>query len=94
MADRGPLTQENRAAFRGFATPDIWQQMAKYGMGQGDSFPSRFDMTSTGDDEVLFLEMMMKAFKEQEDKKRLGRQRPSGNIGDPLLDEARTLSGR
>ena len=74
MADRVEnLTPENRKVFRGFATPEIWQQMANYGMGRSDSFPSRFDMKSTGEDETLFLEMMMKAFREQEDKKRLER---------------------
>ena len=76
MADRGPLTPGNRDVFRGFATPEIWQQMANYGGGRSDSFPSRLDMKTTSPDEVLFLEMMMKAFKEQEDKRRMERAVP------------------
>jgi hypothetical protein len=73
MADRGSLTPKNRAEFKGYATPEIWQGMADYGMGRSDSFPSRFDMGTTGEDEVKFLEMMMIAFREQEDRRRLER---------------------
>ena len=98
MADRGQLTPENRAVFKGFATPEIWQQMGQYGAGNSDAFPSRFDMKATSSEEVLFLEMMMKAFKEQEDKRRMekamGVKEQIAPTGDPLLTEAGRLSGR
>ena len=94
MMPRNPiLNEENRERFRGYIAPEIWQQMARYGMGRGSSFPGTADIPhQPGESE--FLVMMLKAYKEQEDEKRRKRLLAGTEYIDPMVEEAGELSGR
>ena len=81
MADRGmggALSRENRATFRDvYATPGLWQQMGAYGSGRSEEWPDFRINPATGkqwerESETIFMEMLMSAFKKQEDERRLG----------------------
>jgi hypothetical protein len=91
------LSEANRAQFRAFGvTPEMWQQMAQYGMGQSNVFPSYLSLQHSPDD-ADFLSMMMKAFKDQEDKRRAERAKTMSSkdvSGDEYLKEAKKLSGQ
>ena len=80
MADRGmggALSPGNRERFRDeFSTPELWQQMVQYGGGQSDEWPDYRMNPVTGkgwglESQTDFMEMLMEAFRKQEDERRL-----------------------
>ena len=103
MANRniGPLSQENRSRFRDeFSTPELWQQMSRYGSRQSDEWPDYRMNPVTGrgwesSNQTIFMEMLMNAFKEQEDerrsKKAVGKKKKV--YSDPQYEEAVNLAG-
>ena len=93
MAVRDPeLSAEKRGMFRNSIPPQMWQQMAQYGMGQSDQFPDWRSIQGISEAEMPLLEALMLAFK----KEQSARRPPAGKtqvVGDPLVTEAGGMSG-
>lgn len=99
MADRGiggALSRENRDTFRDvYSTPELWQQMRSYGGGQSEEWPNFRLNPITGEawkheNQMEFMEMMMEAFRRQEDERRLGgsvTEKTKTHIPDPDFPE-------
>jgi hypothetical protein len=70
------LSQENRSRFRDeFSTPELWQQIRRYGSNQSDDWPDyRINpVTKKGwgsSQQTDFMELLMEAFRKQEDERR------------------------
>ena len=91
------LSEENRAMWRESIPPAMWQQMALYGMGQTDQFPDwRGQVNPASARETDLLEALLLGFQGELDEKRK-KKKPaavSGSTYDPILNEARGLTGR
>ena len=88
---------EKRELFRSFMTPERWQQMARYGMGENVAFPTHQELIykqNVTDKENLFLEEFLGELFKQQDKKRLGLAGKTKLYGDSQLEEAKGLAGR
>jgi hypothetical protein len=91
---RGPeLTEEKRAMFRNTIPPEMWQQMARYGMGQSDQFPDWRSIGGVSREEMPLLEALMRAFQEEQSARRPKVKGQGMVIGDPMLDKAGDLAG-
>ena len=72
------LSEENRSRFRDeFSTPELWEKIRRYGSGQSDEWPDYRMNPVTGSGwgssaQTDFMEMLMQAFREQEDARRSG----------------------
>ena len=66
----GALSAENRGTFRGSIPADIWQQMARYGMGQQDQWPDWRSIQGISEAEMPLLEALMLAFKKEQGARR------------------------
>ena len=91
-ATDGALSEQNRAMFRNTIPPEMWRQMAQYGMKLGE-FPDWRSIQGISESEMPMLEALMMAFKDQEDQKRKKHPIFRSEYRDPLLDEATELAG-
>jgi len=103
-APQGPqqmYSDEQRAKFRGYVTPELWQQMGAYRAGEPQAqFPSYRDIFGgqyvPEEDENFLRDFLAQLLSQQTGVRsdRLPGKKKQSPTGDPLLDDAREQSGR
>jgi hypothetical protein len=96
--DYSGYSDDDRAFFRAFMTPERWSGIARYGLGE-DVTPVTYEQLVSGqsvpDDKRDFMKLFLAEIMRQQEEKRAGRLAPKrpGSPGDELVTEAQGLTG-